>query len=190
MSGESTARLRYLEAVFTCPTVETDRLRLRPFTEADLDRYLAIHTTPEVRASLHIADSFDREAAWGQMAHHLGQWALRHSGQWGVELKSTGELIGRAGTHRPERADWPGLECGWTFDPAHWGRGYATEAGRATVEWAWANHDVDRLYSVILPTNGASQAVAERLGFTLLEERTLAFFPSAPHGIWSLARPQ
>ncbi len=172
-----------------CPTIETERLRLRPLTEADLDRYFAIHSSPEVRASLHLPDTFDREDAWAQMASHRGQWALRGSGQWGVELKSDGTLIGRAGTHRPERADWPGLECGWTFDPAHWGHGYATEAGRATVDWAFATHDEDRLFSVILPDNAASQAVAGRLGFTLLEERTLAFFPSSPHGIWTLARP-
>jgi RimJ/RimL family protein N-acetyltransferase len=172
-----------------CPTVETDRLTLRPLTENDLDRYLAIHSTPEVRASLHLPETLDREAAWAQMASQRGQWALRGSGQWGVELRATGELIGRAGTHRPERADWPGLECGWTFDPAHWGHGYATEAGRATVDWAFANHDDDRLFSVILPENTASQAVARRLGFTLLEERTLAFFPSSPHGIWTIARP-
>lgn len=172
-----------------CPVVETDRLILRPFLESDLDRYLAIHTTPEVRASLHIADDFSRENAWAQMASHRGQWALRGSGQWAVELKSTGELIGRAGTHRPERHDWPGLECGWTFDPAHWGRGYATEAGRATVEWAFANHDDDRLVSVILPENTPSQMVATRLGFTLTEERTLEFFPASPHGIWVLPRP-
>ena len=171
-----------------CPTVETERLLLRPLEEGDLERYHAIHATPEVRASLHIPDSFHRDDAWAQMAHHRGQWALRNSGQWAVELKATGALIGRAGTHRPERADWPGLECGWTFDPAHWGHGYATEAGRATVEWAFANHDDDRLVSVILPANIASQNVAIRLGFTLHEERTLTFFPSSPHGIWVLPR--
>ena len=173
-----------------CPVVETERLILRPFTESDLDRYFAIHSAPEVRASLHTPESFSIEDAWAQMAHHRGQWALRGSGQWAVELRTTGELIGRAGTHRPERHDWPGLECGWTFDPSHWGHGYATEAGAATVTWALANHEDDRLFSVILPTNAPSQAVATRLGFTLLEERTLAFFPSAPHGIWVLPRPQ
>lgn len=173
-----------------CPTVETDRLILRPFTEADLDRYFEIHNTVEVRPSLHIANEFDRDAAWAQMAHHRGQWALRGSGQWAVELKTTGEMVGRAGTHRPERVDWPGLECGWSFDPAHWGRGYATEASQATVDWAFANHNVDQLVSVILPTNAASQAVAARVGFTRHEERILAFFPSAPHGIWVLPRPQ
>jgi len=173
-----------------CPIVETERLRLRPFTEDDLPRYFEIHSAPEVRASLHISDSFSPDDAWAQMAAHRGQWALRGSGQWAVELSSTGEMIGRAGTHRPERFDWPGLECGWTFDPAHWGNGYATEAGRASVGWAFANHDDDRLYSVILPTNRPSQSVASRLGFTLLEERTMAFFPASPHGIWVLPRPQ
>jgi RimJ/RimL family protein N-acetyltransferase len=143
-----------------------------------------------VRAALHIPDEFDREDAWDQMARWLGQWALRGSGQWAVELKATGRLIGRAGTHRPERADWPGLECGWTFDPAHWGRGYATEAGRATVEWAFATHPDDELYSVIIPTNAASEAVARRLGFTRREVKVLEFFPEAPHGIWVLPRPR
>ena len=171
-----------------CPTVETERLRLRPFREDDVDRYLEIHTTPEVRASLHVPDTFDREDAWNQISRWLGQWVLRNSGQWAVELKATGELIGRAGTHRPERPDWPGLECGWTFDPAHWGHGYATEAGRATVDWAFATHVDDVLYSVILPTNTPSQRVARRLGFTLREERVLSFFPRAPHGIWALPR--
>ena len=176
--------------MFICPTIQTSRLTLRPFAETDLDRYFAIHDTAEVRASLHTPDTYGREEAWTQMAAMLGQWALRNSGQWAVELTQTGELIGRAGTHRPERTDWPGLECGWTFDPAHWGHGYATEAASATVDWAFANHGVDELVSVILPDNTASQAVAERLGFHLREERVLAFFPHKPHGIWVLPRPQ
>lgn len=175
--------------MFECPTVETERLILRPLAEDDLDRYLEIHTTAEVRASLHLPDTFDRFDAWHQIAVWRGQWALRNSGNWAVESKATGELIGRAGTHRPERLEWPGLEVGWTFDPAHWGKGYATEAGRAAVAWGFANHSVDELVSCILPANQPSQAVAQRLGFTLREERTLPFFPEIPHGIWVLPRP-
>ncbi len=174
-----------------CPTIETERLRLRAFSEADLERYFEIHSAPEVRASLHIPDTFSREDAWNQMARWMGQWTMRRSGNWAVELKATSELIGRAGTHRPgQRPGWPGLECGWTFDPAHWGEGYATEAGRATVEWAWANHDDDEIFSVILPENSPSQAVARNLGFTLREERLIPFFPTAAHGIWVLPRPR
>jgi RimJ/RimL family protein N-acetyltransferase len=171
------------------PTVETERLTLRPFRDDDLDAYFAILDTPEVRASLHIPPDFDPTAAWFQMAWWQGMWTLRGWGQWAVELKSTGELIGRAGTNWPARPDWPGLEVGWTFDPAHWGQGYATEAGEASVRWAFATHDVDELVSCILSENTASQAVARRLGFCVREERVLAFFPEKAHGIWVLPRP-
>ena len=87
-----------------------------------------------------------------------------------------------------ERADWPGIEIGWAFHPRYWGAGYATEAGAAAVEYAFAHHDVDALYSVILPENARSQAVAQRLGFTLFEMRITSHFPESPHGIWRLAR--
>lgn len=174
--------------MFTCPTVETQRLILRPFAEHDVDAYLAIHTAPEVMAALHIDDSFDRNVAWRSLAMWRGQWVLRNSGNWAVELRETGELIGRAGTHRPPFHDWPGLEIGWTLHPDHWGKGYATEAGRASIDWAFANHDVDELVSVILPTNTGSQAVAQRLGYALSEELVLSSFPSTPHGIWRLPR--
>ena len=173
----------------TAPTIETERLVLRAFTEDDLEAYFRIHDTAEVRRSLHLPDHFDRSLAWVQLAMWTGQWELRGTGQWAVERKDTGELIGRAGTHRPERVDWPGLEVGWTFHPDQWGHGFATEAGRASVDWAFANHPVDELVSCILPENAPSQAVARRLGFTLREEKILMFFPSMPHGIWVLPRP-
>lgn len=172
-----------------CPTVETERLVLRPFADDDLDAYFAVLDTVEVRASLHTSDDFTRDDAWQQMAVWRGQWELRGTGQWAVGLRSTGELIGRAGPHRPERHDWPGVEIGWVIHPAHWGNGYATEAGRASVDWAFAVLPVDELVSVILPENVPSQAVARRLGFTLREERVISHFPSSPHGIWTLPRP-
>jgi len=175
--------------VFSAPTIETERLLLRPFEDTDVDDYFRIHDTPEVRASLHLPADFDREAAWSHLALWNGQWTLRNSGQLAVVLRETGAVIGRCGVHRPLRADWPGLELGWTFHPSSWGHGYATEAGRANMAWAFANHDVDELVSVILPENTASQAVARRLGFTLREERVLSFFPSMPHGIWFKPRP-
>jgi RimJ/RimL family protein N-acetyltransferase len=174
----------------SCPTLETERLVLRPFRDDDLDAYTALMTAPAVRASLHIPDDFGREQAWQQMAHWLGQWELRGTGQWALEEKATGILVGRAGSHLPERSDWPGIEIGWTLHPDHWGKGYATEAGGAARDYVFAHHDVDAIYSVILHANTASQAVARRLGFTPWEERTFAFFPELPHMIWRLRRAE
>jgi RimJ/RimL family protein N-acetyltransferase len=161
---------------------------MRPFRESDVDAYTAVLRAPEVRASLHLSDGVGRYEAWLGMAQQLGQWELRGTGQWALEEKATGTFVGRAGMHFPALADWPGIEIGWTLHPDHWGKGYATEAGAAAIEYAFAHHDVDALFSVILPENTASEAVARRLGFTLTETRVLAHFPALAHGIWRLRR--
>jgi len=171
-----------------CPTLATERLILRPFREDDTDAYAALLQTPQVRAALHLPDDVGRYDAWLGLAKWLGQWELRDTGQWALEEKASGAFVGRAGSHFPAREDWPGIEIGWALHPDHWGKGYATEAGAAAVEYTFAHHDVDALYSVILPENTASQAVAKRLGFTLYETRALSHFPSMAHGIWKLQR--
>jgi ribosomal-protein-alanine N-acetyltransferase len=176
--------------VSACPILETERLILRPFREIDLEAYTEILQTAEVRGALHLSEDVGRAQAWSQMAGWLGQWELRRTGQWAVEERASGTFVGRAGTHRPELADWPGIEVGWVLHPRWWGAGYATEAGAAAVTYAFATHDVDALYSVILPENHRSQAVARRLGFSLVETRVVSHFPGAPHDIWRLARSQ
>ena len=169
-----------------CPTLETENLILRPFKDDDVDDYFGVLDSPEVRRWLHISESLDRSDAWQQMAWFVGQWELRGTGHWALEEKKSGQFVGRAGLHRPERHDWPGVEVGWLLHPDYWGRGYATEAGAAAVRYGFEDLQVDKLFSCILPENHRSQAVAKRLGFEFLEERVLAFFPKLPHGIWVL----
>ena len=171
-----------------CPTLETENHILRPFKDEDVDDYFGVLDSPEVRRWLHLPESLDRSDAWQQMAWFLGQWELRGTGNWALEEKKSGKFIGRAGLHRPERHDWPGVEVGWILHPDYWGRGYATEAGAAAVRYGFDELEVDKLFSCILPENHQSQAVAKRLGFEFLEERVLAFFPKLPHGIWVLNR--
>ena len=171
-----------------CPTLETENLVLRPFKDEDVDDYFGVLDSPEVRRLLHLPESLDRSDAWQQMAWFLGQWELRGTGHWALEEKESGQFVGRAGLHRPERHDWPGVEVGWALHPDYWGRGYATEAGAAAVRYGFDQFEVDKLFSCILPENHRSQAVAKRLGFKFLEERVLAFFPKLPHGIWVLKR--
>ena len=169
-----------------CPTLETENLILRPFKDDDVDDYFGVLDSPEVRRWLHIPESRDRSDAWQQMAWFVGQWELRGTGHWALEEKKSGQFVGRAGLHRPERHDWPGVEVGWLLHPDYWGRGYATEAGAVAVRYGFEDLQVDKLFSCILPENHRSQAVAKRLGFEFLEERVLAFFPKLPHGIWVL----
>ncbi len=171
-----------------CPTLLTGRLILRPLEESDLDAYTELHSFPEVRRSLRLPDDFDRGQAWLSMARTRGQWELRGTGQFALEERSTGRLVGRAGLHRPEQEDWPGVEVGWALRPDVWGRGYATEAGTASLAYAFDVMGLAEVFSTILPDNTRSQAVAARLGLTLVEERVLSNFPSEPHGIWRIRR--
>lgn len=173
-----------------CPTLLTERLILRPFEESDLDAYTDLLATPEVRHSLRLTDDYGRHQAWLTMAQWRGQWELRATGQFAVEERTTGRFVGRAGLHHPERDDWPGVEVGWVLHPEVWGRGYATEAGAASISYAFDVMGLDEAWSVILPDNARSQAVAGRLGLTWVDDRVLSSFPSEAHGIWRIDRQQ
>jgi RimJ/RimL family protein N-acetyltransferase len=141
-------------------TLETERLVLRAFRESDTDAYAEMLADPEVMRFL--GKPMSRAEAWRNMAMMLGHWRLRGYGFWAVEEREGGEMVGRVGCWRPE--GWPGLEVGWTLRRRFWGRGYATEAARASVEYAFAELKQTRVISLIAPDNAASIRVAERLG--------------------------
>jgi RimJ/RimL family protein N-acetyltransferase len=75
-----------------------------------------------------------------------------------------GELIGRIGLFQPE--GWPGMEVGWTLGRPYWGKGYASEAARASLDYGFKNYPVPKLISLINVDNQASQRLATRIGET------------------------
>jgi RimJ/RimL family protein N-acetyltransferase len=142
--------------------LETERLRLRAFRDDDLDAYAALCADPEVMRYLGTGVTLNRADAWRSMAGFLGHWALRGYGMWALEEKATGTFVGRAGFLNPE--GWPGFELGWTLARAHWGRGFATEAARRALDYAFGELDRPRVISLVRPANEPSKRVAERLG--------------------------
>ena len=148
------------------PVVETERLVLRGWAQGDFDAYAAANADPEVQRFL--GGPQDREQSWRSLATHIGHWQLRGYGQWALERRSDGRVIGRAGLWNPE--GWFGVEVGWKLERDAWGNGYATEAAAASLDWAWRNLDVDRVLSVIAPDNEASLRVARRLGMRKLRD--------------------
>jgi RimJ/RimL family protein N-acetyltransferase len=91
-----------------------------------------------------------------------GHWALHGAGMFVVEEKQTGKFVGRVGPWFPP--GWPGFEVGWGIAPGFRGRGFAVEAARASIDWAFATFELDRIIHCIDRDNTASQAVARRLG--------------------------
>ena len=144
--------------------LETERLILRPFREEDIEAYAAMGSDPEVMAFLS-ADGglLSRADAWRQMAMFLGHWELRRFGTWAVEERGTGAFVGRVGLHYPE--GWPDRELGWTIGRSFWGKGYASEAARASIAHAFGPLGWSHLVSLIHPDNHRSARVAERLGY-------------------------
>ena len=144
------------------PRLETQRLILRAFCEADLNAYAEMCADPEVMRYIGNGQPLSRSESWRNIAMMLGHWQLRGYGMWAVEEHSSGVMIGRIGCWQPE--GWPGFEIGWTLRRAYWGRGFATEAARAAMNHAFGELKQSHVISLIRPENAASRRVAEKLG--------------------------
>lgn len=143
------------------PVVHTERLVLRGLTDDDLDAWARLQADPRIAGWLG-GQPQDREDAWRTLALFVGHWALRGHGQWAMVERATGALLGRVGLWQPE--GWPGLEVGWMVDADRWGEGFATEGGRASVDWAFTRLDVDEVISITTAHNLASRRVMAKLG--------------------------
>ncbi|MDT3443343.1 MULTISPECIES: GNAT family N-acetyltransferase [unclassified Pseudofrankia] len=158
-----TAPASTASASFTVPTVTTDRLLLRAWHPDDIAPYSAMNADEETMR--HNGGTFDTAGTWRLVSHLIGMWALRGYGMWAVELRATGEFIGRAGLYAA--FEWPAVEAAWSIRRDLWGQGLATEAAAAAIAWGWSTLPDDHFISIIDPANIASQRVAEKVGFTV-----------------------
>jgi RimJ/RimL family protein N-acetyltransferase len=159
-------------------TLDTSRLRLRPPLGSDAEPLREIHEDPAVvQHVVFAAPPGGITVAWRNVAMMIGHWHLRGYGQWTVVEKASDQVVGRVGLWNPE--GWPGIELGWIIRHSHWGRGFATEAARMALLWAWDNLDTDHIISIIQPDNVRSIRVAEKVGERL--ERTDVINDAAVH---------
>lgn len=144
------------------PTLETERLILRPPADVDLDGWAELMADPV--AARFIGGQQPRAVAWRFVATMAGSWALKGFGMFSVIDKASGRWLGRVGPWVPE--GWPGTEVGWGLRPAAWGQGYAREAAEATIDWAFDQLGWTEVYHCIDPANLPSIKVAQRIGST------------------------
>jgi len=163
------------------PTIETERLTLRPFREADVTVLFELLQEPDVFRFVGDRRPPTLQETWRAVAGWIGHWAMRGYGQWAIEERGSGRMIGRAGIINP--AEWPGPEVGYLLGRAWWGQGYATETASAAMAWGFREFPFDELISLIDPANHRSIAVATRLGERLRGETTLLGTPVLTYGI-------
>ena len=148
--------------------LETERLILREWREADIDPFHAICSDPLVMATLGPLLTRVEVAALIARMQRL-QSELGHC-FWAMERKDDRQLIGWCGVIRGSLATPIAamLEAGWRMTPAAWGKGYVTEAAIASVQWAFDHQDDDAVWAITTTENRASRAAMERLGMEYL----------------------
>jgi ribosomal-protein-alanine N-acetyltransferase len=142
--------------------LETERLQIRNwrlpedeegargiFCDSDVMRFIPAGTFAPESMPRVIGRMIERDARDG-------------FGVWPVLEKSSGAIVGECGiTYIPDTTD---VEIAWLYSRAAWGKGYATEAARAVLAYAFGQAGLKRVYALVLPENKASVAVANRLG--------------------------
>jgi RimJ/RimL family protein N-acetyltransferase len=142
--------------------IETERLILREIDpERDFESWAKIQADENTVRHLGYKP-MNRAKAWRNMAMVIGHQAIRGYGFFSLESKQTGEWVGRVGPWFPE--GWPEPEVGWAISPDHLRKGYAFEAARASVDYAFNTLGWSRVVHVILDGNKASIALAKKLG--------------------------
>ena len=141
--------------------IQTERLEIRRFTEADTEPYADILTKPEVSQYLGAGNTIPRENA----VRAVASWnSVRDSGYgvFAVVERASDKLIGHCGIRPiPDGR----IELLYAYDPASWGKGYATEAGRAVLEYGKENFEFTELIAMSYPQNKGSIGVIKKLGF-------------------------
>jgi [ribosomal protein S5]-alanine N-acetyltransferase len=164
------------DAACTRPAeLETARLRLRPFAPADLEALYALTRDPEVMRFIGDGEVLAREQIEWNLTNIIAVFRRRGYGRWAVEEKATGRLAGYGGfAHGGEGV---GVELVYLLGREFWGRGYATELGRACLRYAFEELRLESLVAVTIPENLRSRRVMERLGMSFAGEGSYHGYP-------------
>jgi RimJ/RimL family protein N-acetyltransferase len=146
--------------------IDTGRLILRKFDEHDLDAFYQLCSRPEIIRYAQSTPVASREEALQFMkAAPFHDYATYGYGRFACVWKQTGEVIGFSGLkYLPEIGE---TELGYRFFPEFWGMGLATEAGRASIDFARSDLGLRRLVALVHPDNVASANVLTKLGFAV-----------------------
>jgi RimJ/RimL family protein N-acetyltransferase len=146
------------------PRLHTARLRLRPVTSTDADALFAMHSSAHVLRFWDAPPWSERERAERFVAA-CQQMAEEGSGSRpAIERVSDGAFIGWCGLTR-WNPDYRSASLGYCLVDTAWGHGYATEAARALLQWAFDTLDLNRVQAETDTRNAASARVLEKLGF-------------------------
>lgn len=145
--------------------LDTSRLRLRRFTEADAPFLLALMNEPSYHQNIGDRGVRDLESCVKYIRERFLQYDDRGLGVFLIESLETGESLGFACLLK--RDQLTAVDIGYAFPPAHWGKGYAIEATQGLMEYARDRLRLKELCGVVDPRNTPSVRVLQKLGMSL-----------------------
>ncbi|WP_213280327.1 GNAT family N-acetyltransferase [Chryseobacterium indologenes] len=170
--------------------IETDRLILRKLVDEDFERIFLLDSNPEVMKYIGVPVSTDINESKKVISMIQKQYEENGVGRLGVVEKESGQLIGWSGlkllTHETNGYQNV-LELGYRFLPESWGKGYAVEAGIASLDYGFNDLNAEVIYAYAHSGHDASNHILRKLGF----EKTSEF--EEPDGIcfwYELTREQ
>ncbi len=160
--------------------LETDRLRLRQWTEADRRSLARLNADERVMEFFpHPLSRAESDALAERIISALTQ---RGWGWWAVEVKGKHNFIGFVGISVPS-ADLPFQPCveiGWRLDYSYWNQGYATEAAKASLAFGFETLELEKIVSFTALLNKRSEAVMKKIGMRQAPDTFM--HPSIPAG--------
>jgi ribosomal-protein-alanine N-acetyltransferase len=164
-------------------------LLLRPPVPDDAAPLFAIYGDPRTNRHNPAGPYRDRETAEMSIASWINHWNDHGFGSWAIALPETPEtVIGFGGIRNRLYGDVERLNLGYRFAVEAWGRGYATDLGRAALTLAFDNLGRDEVMGLVRPDNLASIRVLEKLGMT--RDGELDDFPGlAKSLVYSIRNP-
>lgn len=143
--------------------IETPRLTIRLAEPADAETYLEIYADPDVTRWLGGSRAKTAEEQRGRIESRRAMHRDVGFTVWAVAEKDTGDLVGSAGLY-PVEGKGPEVEVAYHFRKDRWGRGYATEAARACLDYGFETVGLSEIVGLVVPENVASARVLEKCG--------------------------
>lgn len=159
----------HFKRIDSLPTLETERLILRPFKLEDVPEWVVINKDPEITRYTGDGGVVTEAVMEHRIREHvLGDYAKHGFGRWVVVHKEDDCIIGFTGLKFIPDMDV--VDLGYRFAKKYWGQGIATEASLAALDFGFSELELQRIVAYIIPENVGSQKVLEKLGFSFVRE--------------------
>jgi len=146
----------------------TPRLLMRPFAESDLDDLAALYANPFVMRYIGRGTILSRQESLKRLKRMIGDLLADGFGMLAVIERKEKRLVGCCGLRKLDGSQE--LELGFLFEERSWGKGFATEAAKEVMRYAFSEMKLGKLVALIHPLNLAARRVLEKLGMKYIEQ--------------------